>query len=151
MDRMLRSSPIKDDGIASIYLGGRKFTLSKRQGGVCITLCVSFDVPNNIQRRRKTNPKPTCRANTPLNRAPGLKFGFTGQDVAITFGPYTSPGVLIAYRVGGLDWQFTNITANATHRLVSPSTPGINTTLSSQLPLTFELRVTNWALYCIPS
>jgi lysophospholipase L1-like esterase len=77
--------------------------------------------------------------------APGLKFGFEGQDVAISFGPNTSPGVLIAYRVGGLDWQFTNVTADATHHLVSPSTPGINATLSRQLPLTFELRVTNWA------
>jgi hypothetical protein len=80
-----------------------------------------------------------------LTRAPGLKFGFTGQDVAITFGPYTSPGVLVAYRVAGLDWQLTNITANATHHFISPTTPGLNLTLPSQLPLTFELRVTNWA------
>ncbi|KAF2130937.1 acetylxylan esterase [Dothidotthia symphoricarpi CBS 119687] len=76
--------------------------------------------------------------------APGLKFGFEGQDVAITFGEYTSQGVLIAYRVAGLDWQFTNVTANATHHLVSPSTPGLNATLPDQLPLTFEMRVTNW-------
>ncbi|KAF2789095.1 acetylxylan esterase [Melanomma pulvis-pyrius CBS 109.77] len=77
--------------------------------------------------------------------APGLKFGFTGSQVAITFGQYTSPGVLIAFRVSGLDWQFTNVTANSTHHLVSPSTPGLGATLPSQLPLTFELRVTNWA------
>ncbi|KAH7361212.1 acetylxylan esterase [Pyrenochaeta sp. MPI-SDFR-AT-0127] len=77
--------------------------------------------------------------------APGLKFGFEGQDVAITFGEHTSQGVLVAYRVAGLDWQFTNITAGATHHLVSPSAPGLNATLPNQLPLTFELRVTNWA------
>lgn len=39
----------------------------------------------------------------------------------------------------------TNITANATHHLITPTTLGLNTTLPSQLPLTFELRVTNWA------
>jgi hypothetical protein len=44
-----------------------------------------------------------------------------------------------------LDWQFTNVSASSTHLFVSPSTLGINTTLPSQLPLTFELRVTNWA------
>ncbi|KAF2872961.1 acetylxylan esterase [Massariosphaeria phaeospora] len=76
--------------------------------------------------------------------APGLKFAFEGQDVAITFGEHTSPGVLVAYRVGGLDWLFTNITAGGTHHLVSSATPGLNATLPSQLPLTFELRVTNW-------
>lgn len=79
---------------------------------------------------------------TPHSRAPGLKFGFQGQDVAITFGEYTSQGVLVAYRVAGLDWQFTNITTNATHHFVSPSTPGLNETLPDQLPLTFEMRVT---------
>ena len=76
--------------------------------------------------------------------APGLKFAFEGEDVAITFGQYTSNGVLVAYRVGGLDWQFTNITANATHHLVAPSTPGLNLTQADQRPLTFEMRVTNW-------
>jgi hypothetical protein len=76
--------------------------------------------------------------------APGLKFGFDG-NIAITFGPNTSPGVLIAYRVAGLDWQFTNVTANSTHQLVSPNTPGLNNTQSYQHPLTFEMRVTNWA------
>ena len=66
--------------------------------------------------------------------------------MAITFGNHTSPGVLIAYRVSGLDWQFTNITAGGTHHLVSPQrTPGLNATLPWQLPLSFELRVTNWA------
>ncbi|CAI6253216.1 unnamed protein product [Periconia digitata] len=77
--------------------------------------------------------------------APGLKFAFTGESVAITFGPHTTNTVLVAYRTAGLDWQLSNITTNATHQFVSPSTPGLNATLPSQLPLTFELRVTNWA------
>ncbi|KAF2116546.1 acetylxylan esterase [Lophiotrema nucula] len=77
--------------------------------------------------------------------APGLKFGFSGSNVAITFGEHTSPGVLVAYRVGGLDWQFSNVSAG-THHLISPSFPNINTTQSWQLPLNFEMRVTNWGL-----
>ncbi|KAJ9155552.1 Lipase, GDSL-like protein [Pleurostoma richardsiae] len=76
--------------------------------------------------------------------APGLKFGYTGQTVAITFGNLTSDGVLIGYRIDGLDWMFTNITAGATHLLVSPDTPGSNLT-SPINPSTFEMRVTNWA------
>jgi hypothetical protein len=81
-----------------------------------------------------------CSDNT--TRAPGLKFGFTGDQVAITFGNYTSNGVLIAYRVDGLDWQMTNITTNATHLLVSPT---IYAGIDTSKPSTFELRVTNWA------
>ncbi|KAF1996161.1 acetylxylan esterase [Amniculicola lignicola CBS 123094] len=77
--------------------------------------------------------------------APGLKFGFEGQDVAITFGEHTTPGVLIAYRVSGMDWQMTNVTVGATHHLISASTPGVSGAQSWQLPFTFELRVTNWA------
>ncbi|KAH8654532.1 SGNH hydrolase-type esterase domain-containing protein [Tricladium varicosporioides] len=76
--------------------------------------------------------------------APGLKFGFTGQQVAITFGPLTSDKTLIAYRIDGQDWQLTNVTTGATHLLVSPNTPGINTPYPIN-PSTFELRVTNWA------
>lgn len=76
--------------------------------------------------------------------APGLKFGFTGQEVAITFGSYTIDSTLLAYRIDGLDWQLTNITTNATHLLVSPTTPGVNLT-SPISPSTFEMRVTNWA------
>ena len=64
--------------------------------------------------------------------------------MAITFGNYTSQGVLVAYRIGGLDWSFTNITASATHLFVSPDTPGANLTYPIN-PTTFELRVTNWA------
>ncbi|KAK4192523.1 SGNH hydrolase-type esterase domain-containing protein [Podospora australis] len=76
--------------------------------------------------------------------APGIKFGYTGQTVAITFGNLTSNGVLVGYRIAGLDWIFTNITAGATHLLVSPETPGA--TLTGPInPWTFELRVTNWA------
>lgn len=67
-------------------------------------------------------------------------FGYTGQTVAISFGNWTSPGVLIAYRIAGSDWMFTNVTAGGTHVLVSPTTPG-----SAWYPRTFELRVTNWA------
>jgi len=64
--------------------------------------------------------------------------------VAISFGSQTSNGVLVAYRIGGLDWMFTNVTAGGTHLLVSPATPGSN--LAGPVnPWTFELRVTNWA------
>jgi hypothetical protein len=48
------------------------------------------------------------------------------------------------YRVNGQDWQFTNVTTNATHLLVSPSSPAVNITTPIS-PSTFELRVTNWA------
>ncbi|EKG17882.1 hypothetical protein MPH_04831 [Macrophomina phaseolina MS6] len=75
--------------------------------------------------------------------APGLKFGFTGDRIAITFGQYTSPGVLIGYRLDGQDWQFTNVTANSTHSLITTATPGFN--LTSSTTRTFELRVTNWS------
>ncbi|EOD44803.1 putative gdsl-like lipase acylhydrolase domain protein [Neofusicoccum parvum UCRNP2] len=75
--------------------------------------------------------------------APGLKFGFTGDRIAITFGEHTSPGVLIGYRLDGQDWQFTNVTANSTHALVTSATPGFN--LTSSTSRTFELRVTNWS------
>jgi hypothetical protein len=73
-----------------------------------------------------------------------LKFGFTGEYVAITFGPLTTDTTLIGYRIDGQDWQFTNVTTNATHLLVSPSTLGVNLT-TPITPSTFELRVTNWA------
>ncbi|KAK3336650.1 Lipase, GDSL-like protein [Cercophora scortea] len=76
--------------------------------------------------------------------APGIKFGYTGQTVAISFGNLTSPGVLIAYRIGGLDWMFTNVTAGGTHLLVSADTPGSSLTAPIN-PWTFEMRVTNWA------
>lgn len=105
----------KDGGIRSTSLGGREF----------LSAHSTF--------RRLTNA-----------RAPGLKFGFTGEEVAITFGPLTTDTTLIGYRIDGEDWQFTNVTTNATHLLVSPSTPGVNLTTPIN-PSTFELRVTNWA------
>ncbi|KAK1973384.1 GDSL-like Lipase/Acylhydrolase [Colletotrichum cereale] len=75
---------------------------------------------------------------------PGIKFGFTGQTVAVTFGPHTVSGTLVAYRIAGLDWMHTNVTAGATHLLVSPATPGAD--LAGPVsPATFEMRVTNWA------
>ena len=77
--------------------------------------------------------------------APGLKFGFSGSDVAISFGNYTDNGILIAYRYGGEDWMLTNVTANTTHQLVTSSTPGFNTT-AANATRSFELRVSNWAL-----
>ncbi|KXX79261.1 hypothetical protein MMYC01_203980 [Madurella mycetomatis] len=76
--------------------------------------------------------------------APGIKFGYTGQTVAISFGNLTSDGVLVGYRIGGLDWMFTNITAGATHLLVNPDTAGAGLTGPIN-PWTFEMRVTNWA------
>ncbi|KAK0655824.1 Lipase, GDSL-like protein [Cercophora newfieldiana] len=76
--------------------------------------------------------------------APGLKFGYTGSQVAITFGRSTSPGVLVGYRIAGLDWQFTNVTGGQTHMLIGPDSPGVDLTGPIN-PMTFELRVTNWA------
>lgn len=75
---------------------------------------------------------------------PGIKFAFTGHTLAITFGNWTSDGALVGYRIGGLDWMFTNVTASGTHLLVSPDTPGVTETAPIN-PLTFEMRVTNWA------
>ncbi|KAK0373547.1 GDSL-like Lipase/Acylhydrolase [Colletotrichum limetticola] len=76
--------------------------------------------------------------------APGIKFGFTGQTVAVTFGNQTISSTLVAYRIAGLDWMHTNVTAGGTHQFVSPKTPGID--LAGPVsPVTFEMRVTNWA------
>ncbi|KAL4888512.1 SGNH hydrolase-type esterase domain-containing protein [Aspergillus ambiguus] len=54
--------------------------------------------------------------------APGIKIGFTGTRLAVSFGESTSDGVLLAYRVGSLDWQFSNVTADATYQFVTPDT-----------------------------
>ncbi|KAF6819427.1 GDSL-like lipase acylhydrolase [Colletotrichum musicola] len=75
---------------------------------------------------------------------PGIKFGFTGQTVAVTFGNDTISSTLVAYRIAGLDWMHTNVTAGATHLFVSSETPGIELT-EPVSPVTFEMRVTNWA------
>lgn len=74
--------------------------------------------------------------------APGLKFGFQGEQVAISFGNWTSPGVLIASRIDGLDWQLTNVTANTTYLLADAPRDGFST--NARLSM-FEMRVTNWA------
>lgn len=76
--------------------------------------------------------------------APGLKFGFHASDVAVSFGPHTTEGVLIAYRLDGQDWTLTNVTANSTQHLIKPTTPGYNLTSASAIR-TLEFRVTNWA------
>jgi hypothetical protein len=65
--------------------------------------------------------------------------------VAISFGKYTSQGVLIAYRLDGQDWQLTNVTANSTHLLVTPAAMGYKLTTDSNAVQTLEIRVTNWA------
>jgi hypothetical protein len=77
--------------------------------------------------------------------APGLKFGFQAHNVAISFGNYTSEGVLLAYRIDGQDWMLTNVTANSTHLFVTPETTGYNLTTPPGAIQTFEMRVTNWA------
>lgn len=77
--------------------------------------------------------------------APGLKFGFQADQVAINFGNYTSAGVLIAYRLDGQDWMLTNVTANSTSLLVTPQTTGYNLTTPASAVQTLEVRVTNWA------
>jgi hypothetical protein len=76
--------------------------------------------------------------------APGLKFGFQADSVALSFGEYTSEGVLLAYRLDGQDWALTNVTANSTQLLITPSTLGYNLTSASAVK-TLEVRVTNWA------
>lgn len=75
--------------------------------------------------------------------APGIRFGFTGQTVAVTFGEHTIDGTLVGYRLSGLDWQFTNVTAGGTHLFISPEVEGVELTAPVS-PSTFEMRVTNW-------
>lgn len=76
--------------------------------------------------------------------APGLKFGFQAESVALSFGAHTSQGVLLAYRLDGQDWALTNVTANSTQLLITPGTTGFNLTSASAVK-TLEVRVTNWA------
>ncbi|KAJ5977586.1 Esterase SGNH hydrolase-type subgroup [Penicillium viridicatum] len=52
--------------------------------------------------------------------APGIKVEFSGEKLAVHFGPSTNTGVLVAYRIGSLDWQFSNITASSTYQFVGP-------------------------------
>ena len=67
------------------------------------------------------------------------------DSIAISFGNYTTDGVLIAYRIDGQDWMLTNVTANSTHLLVTPSTTGYNLTTPKGAVQSLEMRVTNWA------
>jgi len=53
--------------------------------------------------------------------------------------------VLIAYRNNGYDWQFTNVTGGQTHMLIDANSPGWEEQGPID-PMTFEMRVTNWAL-----
>jgi hypothetical protein len=46
---------------------------------------------------------------------------------------------LIYCRLGGQDWQFSNVTANATYQFIGPTTTGLNLTNTGD-PKTFELR-----------
>lgn len=52
--------------------------------------------------------------------------------------------MLVAWRIDGQDWQFSNVSANGTYQFVSASTVGANLTAANDTQ-TFELRVTNWA------
>ncbi|KAE8153619.1 SGNH hydrolase-type esterase domain-containing protein [Aspergillus avenaceus] len=74
---------------------------------------------------------------------PGLKFGFTGDKLAVSFGKHTSDNVLVAYRVGGLDWEFSNVTADSAYQFVKPESSALEDTEYKD-EKTFEMRVTNW-------
>ncbi|KAB8069341.1 SGNH hydrolase-type esterase domain-containing protein [Aspergillus leporis] len=71
---------------------------------------------------------------------PGLKFGFTGDKLALSFGKNTSENVLVAYRIGGLDWEFSNVTADSAYQFVEPGSSALNETNYGD-EKTFELRV----------
>ncbi|KAJ5140727.1 Esterase SGNH hydrolase-type subgroup [Penicillium atrosanguineum] len=71
--------------------------------------------------------------------APGIKVEFSGSQLAVSFGQSTSDGVLVAYRVGSLDWQFSNVTADSTYQFVGPEL-GLDEDLVKQHKV-FEMRV----------
>ena len=96
-----------------------------------------------VSRRRPSCPVSLSHLTLYHVSAPGIRFGFTGDTVAVTFGDITISSTLVAYRLSGLDWAFTNVTAGATHLFISPETEGINPT-GTISPHTFEMRVTNW-------
>lgn len=76
--------------------------------------------------------------------APGIKTEFTGNKLAVSFGPSTNEGTLVAYRVGNLDWQYSNVTADATYQFVGDwSELG---EVPSDTGKVFEMRVTNWGI-----
>lgn len=70
--------------------------------------------------------------------APGIKFGFTGEKVALSFGEHTINTTLIAYRYAGQDWQFTNVTAGASHVLLTKRP--LATKEDLRKPTNFEMR-----------
>ncbi|KAJ5234650.1 uncharacterized protein N7469_003818 [Penicillium citrinum] len=63
-------------------------------------------------------PLATIANDDPDIRAPGIKTEFTGNKLAVSFGPKTSDGALVAYRVGNLDWQYSNVTADSTYQFI---------------------------------
>ncbi|GLI78736.1 hypothetical protein PoHVEF18_007057 [Penicillium ochrochloron] len=71
--------------------------------------------------------------------APGIKVEFTGDKLAVSFGPSTTDGVLVAYRLGSLDWQFSNVTADATYQFVGNWTELTNEEIHEKK--IFEMRV----------
>ncbi|KAJ5668976.1 Esterase SGNH hydrolase-type subgroup [Penicillium macrosclerotiorum] len=71
--------------------------------------------------------------------APGIKVEFTGSKLAVSFGPSTNDGVLVAYRLGSLDWQFSNVTADSTYQFVGNWT-GLSDAQIEQKKI-FEMRV----------
>ncbi|OJJ00844.1 hypothetical protein ASPVEDRAFT_40356 [Aspergillus versicolor CBS 583.65] len=76
--------------------------------------------------------------------APGIKLRFSGPKLAISFGENTNEGTMIAYRIGTLDWLFSNVTADSTYQFVGEGTqyeelPGDGEHI-------FEMRVTNWGI-----
>ncbi|KAJ5888721.1 CAZyme family CE2 [Penicillium taxi] len=73
--------------------------------------------------------------------APGIKLQFSGDKLAISFGSSTTDGVLVAYRIGSLDWQFSNVTADSTYQFIGPTSLEEDQKDENK---TFELRVTNW-------
>ncbi|KAL3481045.1 SGNH hydrolase-type esterase domain-containing protein [Aspergillus californicus] len=75
--------------------------------------------------------------------APGLKLQFSGSKLALSFGEYTSEGTLVAYRLGTLDWLFTNVTADASYQFIGPGTQYEEVPDGDKV---FEMRVTNWGI-----
>lgn len=76
--------------------------------------------------------------------APGIKLQFSGKKLAVSFGPQTNEGTLVAYRLGNLDWQYSNVTADATYQFIGDWTELDEGLVNVQK--TFEMRVTNWGI-----
>ncbi|CAL3962659.1 unnamed protein product [Diplocarpon coronariae] len=101
------------------------------------------------------------------HRAPGLKLGFTVEEVAVTLGPFRSNITLNSCQTDALQYQWSQTQdihvlifapwpckthnkplSDATHLLTSPSTPGVKLTTPISPP-TFEKRIMDWA-YGVP-